>query len=127
MISTLTLLAVLILAIRASLALHREADVRREFGQSRTLDRLVWLLPLAALVLIAGPLFIAPVVRFGVAAAWFVATMVVASRQANALETAGTDRVKGALAATTAATLAAMVGLIGIGVSLVFAFVAHSL
>jgi len=127
MIDAALFVAILILGIRAFLALRRESAIRREFGQSRLLDGLVLLLPLGPVALLVGPRLVSQNFLLLAAAAFFVATLVVASKQRNALECSGTDRVKGALAATSSATLGAMVGLIYVGLSGIFAFIVHAI
>jgi len=127
MIATALFFALLFLGIRAFVALRRESVIRREFGQSRLLDGLVLILPLGPAALIVGPYFVPQVLPFVAAATFFTAVLVVASKQRNALECCGTDRVKGALTATSSATLGAMVGLIYVCLSGIFAFIVHAI
>jgi hypothetical protein len=104
--------ALLVLAVRAFAALRRESSVRREFGQSSLLDGLVLLYPLGPLGLLFGPRFVPAPLVFLFVAALFLGTLFVASKQRTALECAGTDRVSGALEATSSATLGAIVGIV---------------
>ena len=115
------------LGLRAFLGLRRESAVRREFGQSGLLDVLVLLYPLGPIVLLVGSLLVPRVALLVCVGAFFIAAWVASSKQREALERAGTDRVKDALAATSSATLGAMVGTIYIGVACVFAFLSYAI
>ncbi|MBB6241577.1 hypothetical protein [Rhodanobacter sp. MP1X3] len=111
-IAIVLFLALLVIAVRAFAALRRESSVRREFGQSSLLDGLVLLYPLGPLCLLIGRRFMPIPLAFLFVAAFFLSTLLVASKQRNALERAGTDRVSRALEATSFATLEAIVGII---------------
>ncbi|HVX03591.1 MAG TPA: hypothetical protein VHA71_00565 [Rhodanobacteraceae bacterium] len=110
-----------VLATRAFIALRRESAVRREFGQSAALDTLVLLYPLVPLWLLGGPYVLPRLLVFVLAAVFFVAALFVASRQRGVLERAGSDRVDQALAATSSATLGAIVGVIYVALVGVYA------
>jgi len=127
MLGIALLIVLLILGIRAFLALRRESAVRSEFKQSQWLDWLVLLYPLGPIVLLIGPLLLPQIVRLTVIGAFYACVLVVASRQRTALERAGTDRVKDALSATSSASLGAIVGLIYVGLAGVFAFLSQAI
>ena len=91
MIDAALFVAILIFGIRAFLALRRESAIRREFGQSRLLDGLVLLLPLGPIALLVSPRLVSQNFPFVATAAFCIATLVVASKQRNALECSGTD------------------------------------
>lgn len=110
-----------VLAVRAFIALRRESAIRHEFGQSAALDMLVLLYPLVPLWLLGGPYVFPRLFVFVVAAVLFVAALYVASRQRGVLERAGSDRVDQALAATSSATLGAIVGVIYVALVGVYA------
>jgi hypothetical protein len=126
MIDITLFIALLVLGIRAFVALRREAAIRLEFGQSSLLDGLVLLYPLGPVALLVGSAYMPRALVFVCVAAFFIGAMFVASRQRNALECAGTDRVKGALSATSSATLGAMVGVIYVCLAGTFAFIGHA-
>lgn len=113
------------LAGRGFIALRRESSIRREFGQSRTLDTLALALPLAPFVVLFGQRIAPGSVVFGLVGALFFVTLIVASRQRRALECAGTDRTKAAIDATSTITLASIVGVIYLSFVGIFVFVAH--
>jgi len=127
MLDILLILVLLVLTIRGFSALRRESIVRREFGQSGLLDVLVLLYPLGPLVLLIGPRFVPAVFVFFCAALLYAVPIFVASKQRNALECAGTDRVGNALEATSSATLGAIVGIIYVALVAIFVLLVHSL
>jgi hypothetical protein len=127
MIDFALLITLLVLAVRAFVTLRRESAVRREFGQSSLLDGLVLLYPLGPVAMLIGSRFVPQALLFACVGALFIAALFVASKQRNALECAGTDRVKGALAATSSATLGAIVGVIYVGLAGAFAFIGHAI
>jgi len=127
MLDILLILVLLVLTIRGFSALRRESIVRREFGQSGLLDVLVLLYPLGPLVLLIGPRFVPAVFVFFCAALLYAVPIFVASKQRNALECAGTDRVGNALEATSSATLGAIVGIIYVALVVIFVLLVHSL
>lgn len=110
-----------VFAIRVFIALRRESAIRREFGQSAALDMLVLLYPVAPLWLLGAPYVLPRLLVFVVAAVLFVAALYVASKQRGVLERAGSDRVDQALAATSSATLGAIVGVIYVALAGVYA------
>jgi hypothetical protein len=116
-----------VLAVRAFVALRRESAVRREFGQSGLLDGLVLLYPLGPVAMLVASRFLPQALLFACVGALFITAIFVASKQRNALECAGTDRVKGALAATSSAALGAIVGVIYVGLAGTFAFIGHAI
>jgi len=127
MLDILLILILLVLTIRGFSALRHESIVRREFGQSGLLDVLVLLYPLGPLVLLIGPRFVPAVFVFFCAALLYAVPIFVASKQRNALECAGTDRVGNALEATSSATLGAIVGIIYVALVAIFVLLVHSL
>jgi len=127
MLDILLILVLLVLTIRGFSALRHESIVRREFGQSGLLDVLVLLYPLGPLVLLIGPRFVPAVFVFFCAALLYAVPIFVASKQRNALECAGTDRVGNALEATSSATLGAIVGIIYVALVAIFVLLVHSL
>ncbi len=126
MLDIVLLITLLAFGIRAFLNLRREADVRKEFGQSRLLDGLVLLYPLGPFVLFAGSHFLPRLLLVVGVGAFFIGAWIVSSRQREALERAGTDKVKGALAATSTATVGAMIGTLYIGVVSIFSFISYA-
>jgi hypothetical protein len=127
MLDILLILVLLVLTVRGFTALRRESAVRREFGQSGLLDALVLLYPVGPVVLLMGPHFAPSPVVFLCAALLYVVPIFVASKQRNALECAGTDRVSHALEATSTATLGAIVGIIYVALVVIFVLLVHSL
>ena len=127
MLEIVLFVTLLILGIRAFLALRRELPTRREFGQPGALDIFVLLYPLGPLAVLAGrPVLPLPLLLI-LATALFAAALLVASKERANLECAGTDRVKNALAATHAASLGAIVGVIYVVLSGIFAFISHAI
>ena len=124
MLGIALLILLLVLGLRAFLALRRETVVRREFGQNATLDWVVLLYPLGPLTLLLGPRWLPQTLCFVVVAAFYICALVLSSRQRTALECSGTDRVKGALEATSSASLGAIVGIIYVCLSGIFVLVA---
>ena len=127
MLGIALLIVLLILGIKAFLALRRETAVRREFGRSGLLDVLVLLYPLGPLALLVGPFFLPQLLLFACVTGLYVAALVVASKDRNVLECAGTDRAKDALSATHAASLGAVVGIIYVGLAGTFAFISNAI
>ncbi len=127
MLGIALLILLLFLGIRAFLALRRETVVRREFGQAATLDWIVLLYPLGPLALLLGPHWLPQTLCLLVVAAFYVGAFILASRQRASLECSGTDRVKGALEATSAASLGAIVGIIYVCLAAIFALVAFGI
>ena len=121
------LIVLLVLGARAFLALRRESAVLAEFGQSSQLGWLALLYPLGPVALLIGPRLLPQIVLFAIVAAFYAYALVVASRQRNALECSGTDRVKDALSATSSASLGAIVGLIYIALAGIFAFLGQAI
>jgi Ca2+/Na+ antiporter len=121
------LIVLLVLGTRAFIALRRASLVRAEFGQSLQLDYLALLYPLGPAALLFGSLLLPQIVLLVVVAAFYAYSLVVASRQRNALECSGTDRVKEALAATSSASLGALVGLIYVGLASIIAFLGQAI
>jgi hypothetical protein len=126
MLDILLILVLSAFAIRGFAALRRESGVRREFGQSSLLEVLVLLYPLGPLLLLIGPRFAPAALSFFCAALLYVIAILVASKQRNALECAGTDRVNSALEATSSATSGAMVGIIYVALVTIFVLLFHS-
>jgi hypothetical protein len=120
-------IVLLILGVRAFLALRRESAVRAEFGQSSQLDWLSLSFPLGPVALLVGSRLLQQIVLLLVVAAFYAYVLVVASRQKNALECSGTDRVKNALAATSSTSLGAIVGLIYVALAGIFAFLGQAI
>jgi hypothetical protein len=127
MIGIALFIVLLVLGIRAFLALRRESVVRREFGRSSLLDGLVLLYPMGPVALLVGPFLLPQVLLFGCVFALFVFAYLVASKERTALECSGTNRVNGALAAVSTASLGAIVGLIYLGVAGTFAFIGYAI
>jgi hypothetical protein len=126
MLGIALLIVLLVLGIRAFMALRRESAVRREFARPGLLDILVLLYPLGPAVLFVGPLLVPQLLLFACVSALYVAALFVASKERNVLECAGTDRVNGALAATATASLGAIVGVIYVGLAGTFAFIGYA-
>ena len=126
MLEICLLIVLLVLGVRAFIALRRESTVRKEFGQNSQLDWLTLLYPLGPAVLFIGTLLAAQIVLLVIVAAFYTYALVVASRQRNALECSGTDRVKNALSATSSASLGALVGLIYVSLAGIFAFLGRA-
>jgi Ca2+/Na+ antiporter len=126
MLGIALLTVLLVLGIRTFVALRRESAVRSEFKQSSQLDWLVLLYPLGPAALLIGPLLLPQAILLAMVAAFYAYILMVASRQRSALERAGTDRVKGALSATSSASLGAIVGLIYVGLAGIFAFLGRA-
>lgn len=125
MLDILLILVLSAFAIRGFAALRRESGVRREFGQSSLLEVLVLLYPLGPFLLLIGPRFAPATLSFFFAALLYVVTIFVASKQRNALECAGTDRVNSALEATSSATSGAIVGIIYVALVTIFVLLLH--
>ncbi|KRA42929.1 hypothetical protein ASD72_12740 [Pseudoxanthomonas sp. Root630] len=126
MLGVTLLIVLLVLGIRTFVALRRESAVRLEFKQSSQLDWLVLLYPLGPIALLIGPLLVPKAILLAAVAAFYAYILMVASRQRSALECAGTDRVKGSLSATSYASLGAIIGLIYVALTGIFAFLGRA-
>lgn len=120
-------LALLAVAVRGFRGLRHTVAVRREFGQSSTLEAVVLLYPVGILIFAAGYYALPAVVAFVLAAVPFVAGLVLARNQRVALESSGTDRVNEALEATSSASLGAIIGLICVVLAAMFVLMARSI
>ena len=120
-------IVLLVLGVRAFLALRRESRTLREFSQSAELDWLVLACPLGPIVLLVGLSLLPQLVLLILVAAYYTYVLIAASRQRNALERSGTDRTKLALAATASASLCAIVGLIYVALASIFAFLGQAI
>jgi len=127
MLDIALLIVLLVLGTRTFLALRRESTVRAEFGQSSQLDWLALSYPLGPVLLLVGTWILPLVILLAVVAAIYAYALLVASRQRHALECAGTNRVKGALLATSSASLGAIVGLIYVALAAVFMFLVRAI
>jgi len=120
-------IALLIVGIRAFFKLRGELAIRSEFGQSGAIDWIALLYPLGPAVLLVGSLLLPKLVMLACVGAFFIGAWIAWSRQRESLERAGTDRVRGALAATSLATLGAIVGTIYVGIAGIFAFISYAI
>ena len=120
-------ITLLVLSIRAFIALRRESAVLTEFGRSGLLAGVTLLYPLGPVALLASRFSVPYLLSFAIATGLFVFALVLTSRQTEALERAGTDRVRGALKATTLAGTGAVVGIIYVGLAAVFALIIYAL
>ena len=100
-----------VMSVRIARSVLRESAIFREFNQSRALGLVVFLFPLGSLVLFAGVGRLGALLAFPLAAICYVPGLIVAHRLGNALERAGTDRVKGVRSAASQAFGTALVGL----------------
>ncbi len=109
-----------VMAYRIATSIHRESMIFREFKLSRTLALAAMLFPFGPIGLFAGSVgLVFPLAYIG-AAACYVPALLIARRLGNALEKAGTDRVKGAQTAISQAFGTALAGLIYVALHLVF-------
>jgi putative copper export protein len=120
-------IVLLVLGVRAFLALRHESKILKEFSQSAELDWLTLGCPLGPIVLLVGLRFLPQLVLLIVVAAYYAFVLITASRQRNTLERSGTDRTKLALAATVSASLCAIVGLIYVALASIFAFLGQAI
>lgn len=126
MIDLALLITLLVLSIRAFLALRKSAPVLHEFGRSTLLTGLVLAYPLVPMSILLAPSAVPRVAIYCGALLFFVGAFWVASTQKNALERAGTDRIKWAMEATSTASLGALVGIIYVCLSGTFALLIAS-
>jgi hypothetical protein len=126
MIDLALFIALLVLGIRAFLALRKSASVLREFGRSALLTGLVLAYPLAPVAILLAPSAVSRVAIYCGALLFFAGAFWFASKQRDVLDRAGTDRVKWAMEATSTASLGALVGIIYVCLSGTFALLGAS-
>ena len=114
------LIVLSVLGVRAFVALRHESQVCSEFGQSSRLGWIALLYPLGPIIVLIGRYFVSPYIVLLVVAAFYAYALMLASRQKDALESSGTDRVKSALSATSSASLGALVGLIYLAIAAIY-------
>ena len=125
MLDFAVLLALLVLSVRAFVALHRQSNILTEFEQPKLLLVLVLIYPLAPFILLLGPYFLSRVLLLVIVGLFFGFSWFIASKQSRALECAGTDRVKSTLVATNTATLGAIVGIIYVCFASIFVYISY--
>lgn len=118
------LILLCIMAIRIAMAVLRESAIFREFNQSRALGAVVLLYPLGPLVVLIGTWKLGAVLAFALSAACYVPGFMIARRVGNALERAGTDRVKEARSVATQALGTAIAGFIYVAAVFLLIFAA---
>jgi hypothetical protein len=101
-----------VMSIRVISASSREAEIFREFNQSRLLALLSLLFPLAPLVMLFGLSKLGLVVSDVLAVLCLAPGLIVARRNMRAFERSGTDRVTGAIDVASQAITAAIAGLV---------------
>src|SRR5713101_4532957 len=107
-----------VMAVRIAKAVSRESAIFREFNQSRALAIVVFLFPLGPIVLLVGSARLGLPLPFVLSAACFIPALILAQRNRQAFERAGTDRVKKAQGAVLEAFGIALAGLIYVSVLL---------
>lgn len=128
MISLVFFITVIVMAIRSFLAIRKESSLFVEFHQKNKLLILTVLLyPLGALVVSVGEYLLPRTIVFVSAILCFLPGLLISRKITNALDCAGTDRVKMAKEAASPAFLGAMVGLIYLVALLAVSIVANSL
>ncbi len=100
------------MALRISKALRDEAITLEIYEVSRTLHVLVFLFPFGPSILFYGSFYAPLALSAFTASLCYVPVLVIASRQARRLQTAGTDRVVKAESAISEAFGVALVGVI---------------
>jgi len=127
MLDIALLIVLFALGIRAFVGLRKESTVRKEFGYVRSLDWLTILYPLGPITLLVGQTFIPRLFLLIFVASFYACALLMASRQRNLLECSGTDRVRYALAATSSASLGALVGIIYVALAGIFVLLAQGI
>ena len=112
-----------VMAYRIASAVSREGAIFREFNQPKSIGPFACLFPMGPIVLLTGVSRVGLLVSLVAAAGCYLPALFVARRRIQAFERAGTDRVKGALSASSQAFGTALAGLIYLGVVVVVAFV----
>lgn len=116
-----------VMTYRICTGVYREAEIFREFRQSKLLAHVALLFPLAPLVMFSGPSRLGYPVAYVVAAGCYIPAFLVASRCGRALDVAGTDRVQRAQDSVSQANGTALLGLAYIGVTVALVFSTHTL
>lgn len=127
MLDIALLIVLFALGFRAFVGLRKESTVRKEFGYIRSLDWLTFLYPLGPIMLLVGQAFIPRLFLLVFVAIFYSCALFMASRQRNLLECSGTDRVRNALAATSSASLGALVGLVYVALAAIFALLVQGI
>ncbi|MDZ4348066.1 MAG: hypothetical protein U1A22_00815 [Xanthomonadaceae bacterium] len=125
MLDAALFIVLLFLGLRAFMALRRESGIRREFGQTTALDAFVLVYPVVPLAVLFGSVLLPHPALLVIAGAFFSGAYALAARQTRALDRSGTDRVKGAMSATSSASLGALVGVIYVALSGVFVLISY--
>jgi hypothetical protein len=113
-----------VIAICIAMAVLRESAIFREFNQSRALGAVVLLYPFGPLVVLIGTWKLGTALAFALAAACYVPGFMIARSIGNALERAGTDRVKEARDIATQALGMAIAGFIYVATVFLLTFAA---
>jgi hypothetical protein len=116
----------LLMAAEISASVCRESAIFSEFGQPTTLKRLVWLFPLAPVIVVHGIGRIGGTLSLILAALCFVPALIAARRLIAAFERAGTDRVEAAESAAGQAVTTVIAGISFVVVGGVFVVASNS-
>ncbi|MEZ0232561.1 MAG: hypothetical protein ACAH12_06955 [Methylophilaceae bacterium] len=101
----------------------KEASIFKEFNQSKKLAPLSLLFPVAPILLLTLIHRLGWLPSVILASCCYLPSLLISQKQAEAFQRSGTDRTKKAEDIVNQAFLASMVGLIYIGIFLVFIFV----
>ena len=111
------------ISFRVVQGVRKEASIFKEFNQSKKLAALSLLFPVAPILLLALTHRLGWLPSVILASCCYLPSLLISRKQAEAFQRSGTDRTKKAEDVVNQAFLASMVGLIYIGIFLVFIFV----
>ncbi len=116
-----------VMAYRIAGAMRRESAILREFRQPRALAFLVLLFPLGPIAVWSVVFHTPYLLAFVAAAVCYLPALLLARRMELALQRAGTDRVRRARDAASQAFGTALIGLVYLAISLLYALAASSI
>ena len=120
MVDVAIFILMVVMAFRISRAVSREAAIFEEFRQSRSVGAAVLLYPVAPILVLVGTWIVGSIGALILAAGCLVPGLIISRKRMRAFERSGTDRTKGALAASTQAFGTALAGLLYLGVVAMF-------
>lgn len=120
MISLLFIIAMTVIAVQVTKEVLRNKEVFEEFGQTKKILFLVYLFPLAPVILLVGGYYMNMPIVYILASICFLPALILARKQDLAFQMAGTSKVKDAKEVISKVNTSGIVGLIIIGVTIVF-------
>lgn len=113
-------LSFVFIAIKSFVIIKGSSPIFAEFGLSKILLALVFFYPLGPLILLISGGVVTRIIVFIIAILCYLPSLLIASRQNNVFERAGTDRVFAAQRSLSYASTGAIVGLLYTTIVIIF-------